>query len=381
MTFKPADRLKNIRKSATRRLYDSAPLGSINLGLGEPDFLTPEVIRREACRVINHEHNGYTMNAGLTRLRELVAAYHSQDTASPFTIDSVCVTNGVEEGLFAVVMAMAGPGDEVLLPDPCFLAYPSIAEIAGTEVTYYAMPAAGGFGFDPRAFDQAITGRTKLIFVSSPSNPTGRVLSKEDLQHIASRLSGTGIYVVADEIYRELYYGERPGSIAEYYPDTILLSGLSKMMSMTGWRLGWVVGGEEPIRHITLMHQYASSCASAISQKAAVAAFTDEARRATAEMRTELARRRQVMEAAIERELRLPYVSGEGAFYIMLDVAKFGSSEDVAMDLLKFGVITAPGGAFGEQAEGYLRLSFSIEADLIEEGIRRIAAWLRQAHG
>jgi aspartate aminotransferase len=129
------------------------------------------------------------------------------------------------------------------------------------------------------------------------------------------------------------------------------------------------------------MHQYASSCASAISQKAAVAAFTDEARRATAEMRTELARRRQVMEAAIERELRLPYVSGEGAFYIMLDVAKFGSSEDVAMDLLKFGVITAPGGAFGEQAEGYLRLSFSIEADLIEEGIRRIAAWLRQAHG
>jgi len=379
MSFTPADRLKNVRKSATRRLYDSAPPGSINLGLGEPDFQTPAVVRREACRVINEELNGYTMNAGLLRLREHIAAYHAADSMAEYTADSVCVTNGVEEGLFAVVMALAGPGDEVLLPDPCFLAYPSIAEIAGTHATSYPLPAANRFGFDANAFDRAVTQKTKLVFVSSPSNPTGRVLSRKDLRHIAQRLDGSGIWVIADEIYRELYFDERPASIAEYYPNTIILSGLSKMMSMTGWRLGWVVGAVEPIRQITLMHQYASSCASAISQKAAVAAFTDEAQQATAEMREELGRRRDVMTAAIERELSLPYISGEGAFYVMLDVSRFGLSEKVAMGLLKFRVITTPGGAFGAQAEGYLRLSFSIKAEQIEEGIRRMATGLSES--
>ena len=294
----------------------------------------------------------------------------------PFTVDSVCVTNGVQEGLFAVVMAMAGPGDEVLLPDPGFLAYPSIVELSGAEAVYYPLPAAGGFAFDPGAFDRAVTDKTRLVFVSSPSNPTGRVLSRKDLQHIANRLAGTRAYVVADEIYRELYFGERPASIAEYYPNTILLSGLSKMMSMTGWRLGWVVGATEPIRNITVMHQYASSCASAISQKAAVAAFSPEGREATAAMREELERRGQIMARAIERVLGLPYVLGEGAFYIMLDVSKYGPSEDVAMQLLESRVITAPGGAFGSEGEGYLRLSFSVAAEQIEEGIRRIALGL-----
>jgi len=147
-------------------------------------------------------------------------------------------------------------------------------------------------------------------------------------------------------------------------------------MSMTGWRIGWAVGHEEVIRSITVMHQYATSCASTISQKAAIAAFTPDGRRATAEMREELARRGKVMARAIERELRLPYVLGEGAFYIMLDISRFGSSESVAMALLEDLVITAPGDAFGSEAEGFLRLSFSIEPGLIEEGIKRIGSGL-----
>jgi aspartate/methionine/tyrosine aminotransferase len=376
MSIPPAQRLRNVKHSATRRLYDSALPGSINLGLGEPDFHTPEVVRREACRVITEEHNGYTMNAGLPKLRAAVADYHNQDAVLHYTPDSVCVTNGVQEGLFATVMAIANPGDEILLPDPCFIAYPAIAEIAGARVTYYSMPAAAGFGFDRDAFDRALTGRTRLVFVSSPSNPTGRVLSRADIEYIASRLSGSGIYVVADEIYRELYFDERPASIAEYYPETLILSGLSKMMSMTGWRIGWVVGPDEPIRHVTLMHQYGASCASAISQKAAIAAFSEEGRLATASMREELTRRGQLMARAIERDLRLPFVLGEGAFYIMLDVSRYGTSEEVAMRLLESRVITAPGGAFGPQAEGFLRLSFSVDSGQIQEGIHRIAAGL-----
>jgi aspartate/methionine/tyrosine aminotransferase len=392
MTFKPAERLRNVTKSATRRLYDAALPGSINLGLGEPDFKTPDVIRAEACRVINEEHNGYTMNAGLLALRERIAEYHcdtagdtaggtARDTAretggQKFTAANVCVTSGVEEGLFASVLAIAGPADEVLLPNPCFLAYPSIGEIAGASVTYYRMPAAKGFAFDADEFDRAVTDKTRLVLVLSPSNPTGRVLAREDLKHIADRLAGSGVYILSDEIYRELYFKDRPASIAEYYPNTIVLSGLSKMMSMTGWRLGWVVGPLEVVSHVTVMHQYACSCASTISQKAGIAAFTREAREATEGMRDELRWRGQAMARAIEREIKLPYVLGEGAFYIMLKVAGLGRSDDVAMALLEDRVITTPGGAFGSEGEGYLRLSFSIEPALIEEGIMRVARGL-----
>ncbi len=376
MKFTPAQRLKNIRKSATRVLYDSAPPGSINLGLGEPDFPTPEVVRREAIRVIREERIKYTTNAGILPLREKIAEYHSEGLSSPFTPAAVCVTTGAEEAIFAVMMTILGPGDEALLPDPGYIAYPAIAELAGAALRYYATPAACGFAFDREGFERAVTDKTKLVVVNSPSNPTSRVISRDDLRFIAGRLSRSSAYVLADEIYRDLYVDERPSSISEFYDKTIVVSGLSKMMSMTGWRLGWAIGLEEVIDHVTVMHQYISTCVSAITQKAAVAAFTDEARRATAEMRDELSRRRDVMARAIEREVKLPYDQGEGAYYTMLDVSRYGPSMDTAMSLLEERVITVPGSAFGSEGEGFLRLSFSIEAPLIEEGIRRIAKGL-----
>jgi aspartate/methionine/tyrosine aminotransferase len=377
--FIPANRIKNVQKSATRRLFDAAPQGSINLGLGEPDFLTPEVIRQEATRVIKEERLGYTPNAGLLPLREKIAAYHSEGLQQGFGVNSVCVTNGAEEALFAVMMALLNPGDEAALPDPGFSAYATIAEIAGAKVMPYAMPAAKGFQFDRANFDKAITGKTRLALIVSPSNPTSRVIARDDLQFIADRLQGSDIYVIADEIYRDLYFDERPASLSEFYDKTIIISGMSKMMSMTGWRLGWAVGNPEVIQYVTVMHQYISSCASAVSQKAALAAFTDEGRAATKAMREELRHRRDVMAQAIERELKLPYVLGEGGFYIMLDVSQFGTAEDVAMRLLEEKVITVPGDAFGAQGSGYLRLSFSIEPALIEEAIRRIAKGLNKA--
>ncbi|HWP42203.1 MAG TPA: pyridoxal phosphate-dependent aminotransferase [Blastocatellia bacterium] len=368
-----------MKKSATRRLYDSAPAGSINLGLGEPDFPTPDVVRREAIRVIEKEPIGYTANAGLMALRERIAAYHNDGSPRNYAPASVCVTNGAEEALFAVVMALCGPGDEVMVPDPGFLAYPTLAEIAGSEVRRYHLAATRRFDFDRESFDRSVSDRTKLVFLLSPSNPTGRVIPPDDLRFIAGRLRNSNAYVVSDEIYRELYQGERPASISEFYEKTIIISGLSKMMSMTGWRLGWAVGPEDVIEHVTVMHQYVSTCASAVSQKAALAAFTDEGRAATARIREELGRRREVMARAIERETGLPYVSGEGAFYIMLDVSRFGPSEDVAVRLLDEKVITVPGSAFGAEGEGFLRLSYSIKPDLIEEGIRRIARGLKEA--
>lgn len=374
--FTPASRLKNIRKSATRVLYDSAPPGSINLGLGEPDFPTPEVVRREAIRVIEHDRIGYTTNAGIPPLREKIAEYHSEGLSSPFTAESVCVTTGAEEALFATMMAILGPGDEALLPDPGYIAYPAIAEIAGADVRYYATPSANGFAFDRESFDASLTEKTRLVVINSPANPTSRVISRNDLQFIAERLSGSNAYVLADEIYRDLYFDRRAATVSEFCDKTIIVSGLSKMMSMTGWRIGWALAPEEIIRHITVMHQYVSTCVSAVTQKAALAAFTDDGRRATAAMRDELRLRRDVMARAIERELQLPYVHGEGAYYIMLDVSQYGLSMNTAVALLDQRVITVPGSAFGSEGEGFLRLSFSIDTALIEEGILRIAKGL-----
>src|SRR5262245_40467183 len=239
MTFAPAERLRNIAKSAIRRVYDSAPAGSINLGLGEPDFRTPDVIIREACRVLEQDPIGYTANAGLTELRQKIADFHSEHSRRSYPAESVCVTNGAEEALFALMIAAAGAGDEILLPNPGFLAYPSLAEIAGARVTRYQLPASRGFTLDRASFQQAVSESTRLVFVHSPSNPTGQVLGEADLEFIAQTLSGSNAYVVSDEIYRELYYGDRPPSIADYYDKTIVVSGLSKMMSMTGWRIGW----------------------------------------------------------------------------------------------------------------------------------------------
>src|SRR5437762_861468 len=182
--FTPAQRLQNIRKSATRVLFDSAPPGSINLGLGEPDFPTPEVIRREAVRVIEQDRIGYTTNAGIPALREKIAEYHSEGLPSPLTAESVCVTTGAEEALFAVMMTILGRGDEALLPDPGYIAYPAIAEIAGADLRYYATPAAGRFAFDRASFERAVTDKTKLVVINSPSNPTSRVISRDDLRFI-----------------------------------------------------------------------------------------------------------------------------------------------------------------------------------------------------
>jgi aspartate/methionine/tyrosine aminotransferase len=379
--FTPAERIRNVKKSATRRLYDSAPPGSINLGLGEPDFSTPDIVRREAVRVIEQEPIGYTPNAGIVSLRERIAAYHSEGSSRGYSPDSVCVTNGAEEALFALVMAACGPGDEVLLPDPCYLAYRVLAEIAGAKVRRYRCPASRGFDFDRESFDRSVGERTKLVFIVSPSNPTGRVISPDDMRFIADRLRGSRAYVVSDEIYRELYFGERPASISDFYEKTIVISGLSKMMSMTGWRIGWAAGPEEVIQQITVMHQYISTCASAVSQKAALVAFTEEGRAETARMREELRHRSKVMARAIERELGLPYVKGEGAFYIMLGVSRYGPSEETAVRLLEERVITVPGSAFGAEGEGFLRLSFSIVPSEIEEGIRRIGRGLKKAAG
>jgi aspartate/methionine/tyrosine aminotransferase len=374
--FEPARRLRGIQKSMIRQVFDRARPGSINLGLGEPDLPTPEVIRRAAVRVIEEEQNGYTSHAGLPLLRERVAADYPQLKATP---EQVIITAGSQEALYLALLTLVDEGDEVLLPDPGFVAYPTIVRMAGGNPVFYKLPAAGGFAFDAESFRRSVTPRTRAVVLISPSNPTGRVLTREDFGAMAEALRGTDAFVVSDEIYRELYYtGERPASVSEFYPErTVVVSGLSKSLSMTGWRLGWLCGDADVLRSALVLHGYVTTCASTVSQKAALAAWTEEAEAARADSRRIFRERRDRLLSLLSAELGLRAVAPDGAFYTMVDVREYGDSMSVAENFLEHGVITVPGAAFGAEGEGFLRVSFCADLPVISEGVLRMKEALK----
>lgn len=373
--FLPPKRLQGIEKSVIRQVFDRAKPGSLNLGLGEPDLPTPDIIRQAAVKVIVEEQNGYTSHAGLPALRQKIAGDYPYLDNNP---ERVIVTAGSQEALYLALLSLVDEGDEVLLPNPGFVAYPTIVKMAGGSVAYYKMPAAKEFVFDVSEFKRALTPQTKVVVCISPSNPTGRVLTREDLSSIAEALKDHGAYLISDEIYRDLYYGtERPESASTFYERTIVISGVSKSLSMTGWRLGWICGDAEVIRTALILHGYVTTCASTVSQKAALAAWSAEAELAKASFRVTFGKRRQHLLSLFENELQLRAVSPDGAFYTMLDVSKYGPSVQVANALLERKVITVPGVAFGSESEGFLRVSFCADFDALTEGVKRIKMGLR----
>lgn len=369
-TFVRPARLNGIQKSVIRQVFDRARPGSINLGLGEPDLPTPQVIRRAAVRAITEEQNGYTSHAGLPGLRKKVAGDYPYLGQDP---ERVIITAGSQEALYLALLTLVGEGDEVLLPDPGFVAYPTIVQMAGGVARTYRLPREQEFGFDAEEFRAALTPRTKVVVCISPSNPTGRTLSQNDLAAIADLLRDTGVYLISDEIYRDLYYtADRPESASAFYDRTIVIGGLSKSMSMTGWRLGWLAGDPEVVKAALILHGYVTTCASTVSQKASLASWSDEAEAARADFRETFRSRRDHLLKLIADILGLPAVTPDGAFYTMVDVSKFGPSIKVAEALLEQSVITVPGAAFGVESEGFLRVSFCAGHDTLAEGVQRI---------
>jgi aminotransferase len=285
----------------------------------------------------------------------------------------VLITAGSQEALYLSLMTLVNEGDEVLLPDPGFVAYPAIVRMAGGIPVYYRLPAASGFGFDAADFSSKLTPRTKVVVIISPSNPTGRALSPADLAAMAEALHGHTAFVISDEIYRDLYFGrERPGTISDLHQRTLVIGGLSKSLSMTGWRLGWLCGPEEVVSAARLLHGYVVTCASTVSQKAALAAWSDAAQAAQAGMRNTLRLRRDALLQSISEVLQLRCVVPDGAFYCMMEVRRYGPCWQVAEAILKGGVITVPGTAFGPEGEGFLRLSFSADVPILHEAVARM---------
>jgi aminotransferase len=369
-SFRIPDRLQGLEKSKIRQVADRALPGSISFGLGEPDLPTAQCIKDEAVRVIQEEMNGYTLQAGIPALREKIIGEYPHLNLG---IDDVFVTIGSSEALFCAIMTLIQEGDELLAPNPGFPAYAGVTRISGGTIKYYRLPGEKGFAFDIDEFKAQITEKTRAVVVLSPSNPTGRTLTREDLQAIAEVLKDSGIYVISDEIYRDVYYGdERPPSISEYYDRTLIVSGLSKIMSMTGWRLGWLAGPTEVIKPAWVLHGYDVTCASAISQKAALAAWSDEGKQAMTDARAVYEKRRDLIVDLFKTELGLTAFVPEGAFYTMLDVRHLGEEMDMVEKFLQAKVVTIPGSAFGSEAEGYLRISFCANDEKIVEGVKRM---------
>jgi aspartate aminotransferase len=368
--FAPPKRLQGIERSVIRRILDRAKPGSINLGLGEPDLPTPDVIRRAAVKAIVEEQNGYTTHAGLLALRDKVAAEYPYLEQNP---DRVVITAGSQESMYLALLTLVEEGDEVLLPNPGFVAYPTIVQMAGGKSTFYRLPRDTGFAFDADEFRRALTPRTKVVVCTSPSNPSGRTLSKDDLLSIADAVRDHGAYLISDEIYRELYYTpERPESLSSFCDRTVVIGGLSKSMSMTGWRLGWLCGEEALVHAALVLHSYVTTCAATVSQKASLVAWSKEAEDARAGFRETFRSRKDHMLGLVKSELGMRAVEPEGAFYTMLDVSDYGSSMEVAEALLEERVITVPGGGFGSEAEGFLRVSFCADHETLTEGVGRI---------
>jgi aspartate aminotransferase len=364
-----ASRLDGVGISLIRRVLEAAPPGAVNLGFGEPTFETPEPIVAAARESLGQERLGYTPTAGLPELREAIA----NDSGHGLDADSVLVTVGSQEALFATLMAWVDVGEEVLVPDPGFPAYPAIARLAGARPVPYRSSASNGFRFDASAIEPLISARTRAIVLNNPANPTGGVIPLEELRKVEGLAIEHDLLVVSDEVYREIYFEERPPSYLDVSTEGIVVSSLSKVASMTGWRLGWAVGSPERLRPIRVVHQYAVTCAPTLSQRSALAAFDSAARQKAESFRQVLKARRDLLVALVRERLGLDPLVPEATFYLMIQAPPGADSEKTSMDLVeRAGVITIPGAAFGDEAEGFLRLSFSVEEDQIHAGVERL---------
>lgn len=366
--MKPADRLAEVELSLIRQINALATPLSINLGIGEPNIEPDARLRELAARAATTSWH-YSPNAGALSLRKKLSESTNYDPKS-----EVCVTAGTQEGLFSIFTAYVNPGDEVLVPNPGFLSYATLAKICGaTVITYDLDPPS--WEIDVDALRNKITAKTKLIIVNSPSNPLGAVASEATLRAIAN----LGPLVVSDEVYREIWYDAPPASMLGMSDNVLVVSGLSKSHAMTGLRLGWIFACEAVMKPVITAHQYIATCASVFSQALAEAIFDDAAWNAQwlANVRAQFAQQRAAALYAIEHELEFAIAPPAGAFYAFAAVPTCETvsfAKALAMDA---AVLVIPGVAFGSAGNGFMRISYAAPVEQITAGIERIGRYLR----
>jgi len=377
-------RVKGIKPSGIRKFFDIAGTmeGVISLGVGEPDFSTPWVIRKAAIKVLERKHIIYGPNKGLVPLRAAVSDRIEKKHGVRYDSDKeLIVTVGGSEAIDLAIRGLIDPGDEVLVVEPSFVCYAPLVELTGGVAVPVPTRIENNFKLTAEDLRDKITDRTKLLILPFPNNPTGAIMTREDLEPIAELLRDTNIIVLSDEIYSELTYGRRHCSIIELEDmreRTIYVNGFSKAYAMTSWRLGYVAAPAPIISQIAKIHQYGIMCSPYISQNAAVEALTS-CDAEVAKMVDEYNVRRRYLVSEFNR-LGLTCFNPEGAFYVFPCIKSTGlSSEEFCERLLYENKVAAvPGSAFGDSGEGYIRISYAYSLKHLMEAMRRIGLFLEK---
>lgn len=380
-------RVASVPPSGIRKFFDIVKQmpEAISLGVGEPDFVTPWSIRDAAIASIEEGRTQYTSNWGLESLREKIAAYLRMRYHVAYSpADEILVTVGASEGIDLAMRALLCPGDEVLIPDPSYVSYAPCVTFAGGVAVPVVTRAQDCFALTPEALAAAITPRTKALILPYPNNPTGGVMTQEQLKAIARVLRGTDIVVVSDEIYSELVYDGHEhtafAAVEDMRERTVTINGFSKAFAMTGWRVGYIAAPRELLVPMFKIHQYTMLCASIQGQVAADRALGRAFETGFEDVRTMVRsydRRRRLMVSSFN-EMGLPCFEPRGAFYVFPSIAPTGlSSEEFCTRLLQSEhVACVPGTAFGVSGEGHIRCSYATSLDNLGKALERIRAFL-----
>ncbi|MDE5570316.1 MAG: aminotransferase class I/II-fold pyridoxal phosphate-dependent enzyme [Ruminococcus sp.] len=377
-------KIKNIKPSGIRKFFDIAATmeGVISLGVGEPDFSTPWVIRKAAIQVLERKHIVYGANIGIAPLREAISKKIEKKHNVHYNESSeIIVTVGGSEAIDLAIRGILDVGDEVLIVEPCFVCYAPLVELMGGVAVPMPTKIENNFKLTVDDFKDKVTERTKMIIMPYPNNPTGAIMTKEDLEPIAKFLRDTNIMVLSDEIYSELTYGRKHFSIIELdgmRERTIYVNGFSKAYAMTGWRLGYCAAPAPIISQIFKIHQYGIMCSPYISQNAAVEALTS-CDGEVVKMVDEYNVRRRYLVNEFNR-IGLSCFNPEGAFYVFPCIKSTGlTSEEFCERLLyEEKVAVVPGSAFGDSGEGYIRISYAYSLKHLMEAMSRIEDFLKR---
>ncbi len=379
-----SERVANLKPSGIRKFFDIVATMDdvISLGIGEPDFVTPELILQAGLRSLEEGETHYTSNSGLMELRQALAEhlYHLYGVKyNP--ANEIVITVGVSEALYLAMTALLNPGDEVIIPTPCFVSYQAEAILAGGIPFELPTFAEDKFQLRPSALEAAINPRTKAVLIAYPNNPTGAVASRETLLALAEIAENHDLVVISDELYDQLIY-DVPHvcfpSLPGMWERTILLGGFSKNYAMTGWRIGFAAAPAGILQGLLRVHQYTIMSAPTTAQAAAIVAIKNGGEHVE-EMRAEYDRRRKLIVPGLNN-LGLPTAEPHGAFYAFPNVAATGlDDETFAQKLLEEDrVAVVPGSAFGAGGEGYVRCSYATAYEKIEEALRRIENFMRR---
>ena len=384
MTHKLAEKVLNIKPSGIRKFFDlvAEKKGVISLGVGEPDFDTPWHIRDEGIYAFEKGRTFYTSNSGLKELRIEICNYLKRKfnlTYDPLM--ETLVTVGGSEAIDLAFRALINDGDEVIIPEPCYVSYKPCAILANAKPVVIDLKAENDFRLTAKELRDVITDKTKLLVLTFPNNPTGAIMERKDLEEIAKVVIEKDIYVVSDEIYAELTYKGKHISIAEIdgmRDRTILINGFSKAYAMTGWRLGYACGPKEIVQQMTKIHQFAIMCAPTVSQYAAVEALKNGD--SDIEMMKEAYNQRRQFLLNSFKEMDIPCFEPYGAFYVFPCIKKYGmTSEEFAMKFLEEeNVAVVPGTAFGDSGEGFLRISYAYSIDNLKVAMEKLKKFVNR---